>query len=214
MNNVYFVTGIDTNIGKSYATGWLAKRFAEKGLHVITQKMVQTGCTDISEDIVLHRKIQGIDIQQIDKEGVTCAYLFSYPCSPHLAAKMENRTIDINVIARNTKKLLSQYDIVVIEGAGGLLVPVDEQCTTADYLVAEQLPVVLVTSGKLGSINHTLLSLEVCRHRNIKVTMLIYNTYFDEDPIIIPETKNYLQNYLANYHQECEWIELPSLSDI
>ena len=78
---VLFITGIDTNIGKTFATGMIACALAEKGKKVITQKMIQTGCTEVSEDIEMHRKIQGIPFTEEDKAGLTCPYIFTYPCS-------------------------------------------------------------------------------------------------------------------------------------
>ena len=69
---VLFITGIDTNIGKTFATGMIACALAEKGKKVITQKMIQTGCTEVSEDIEMHRKIQGIPFTEEDKAGLTC----------------------------------------------------------------------------------------------------------------------------------------------
>ena len=88
---VLFITGIDTNIGKTFATGMIACALAEKGKKVITQKMIQTGCTEVSEDIEMHRKIQGIPFTEEDKAGLTCPYIFTYPCSPHMAAGKTGR---------------------------------------------------------------------------------------------------------------------------
>ena len=80
MGKVLFVSGIDTDIGKSIATGYYAKHLMQQGYSVITQKMVQTGCQDISTDIIVHRKIQGITLTEEDRQGITCPYLFDYPC--------------------------------------------------------------------------------------------------------------------------------------
>ncbi|SUB36632.1 dethiobiotin synthase-2 [Pasteurella multocida] len=66
----------------------------QQGASVITQKMIQTGCRGIAEDLLIHRKIQGIELTEEDKQGITCPYVFDYPCSPHLAAKLEQRTIE------------------------------------------------------------------------------------------------------------------------
>jgi dethiobiotin synthetase len=132
---VYFITGIDTNIGKTYATALLANRFTAQGKRVITQKMIQTGCLEISEDIVKHRELQQIELLPEDKTGITCPYLFSYPCSPHLAASIDGSTIDCNVITQATEQLQQHYEIVLLEGAGGLMVPIDQTQTTIDYVV-------------------------------------------------------------------------------
>ena len=85
-DNVYFISGIDTNIGKSYATGFIARTWNSEGRRTITQKLIQTGNTGMSEDIELHRRIMRCGLLPEDREGLTMPEIFSYPCSPHLAA--------------------------------------------------------------------------------------------------------------------------------
>lgn len=84
---VYFVSGIDTGIGKSYATGYLAREWNAQGIHTITQKFIQTGNTDLSEDIELHRQLMGTGLLQEDLNHLTMPEIFSYPCSPHWLPK-------------------------------------------------------------------------------------------------------------------------------
>ena len=196
MGKVLFVTGIDTNIGKTYATGLLAKAIAAAGKTVITQKMIQTGCERVSEDIEMHRKIQGIPFTEEDLEGVTCPYIFSYPCSPHMAAAKDGKIIDTNKIAAATELLREKYEYVLLEGAGGLMVPIDFTLLTIDYIRQHQYPVILVTNGRLGSINHTLLSLSACRQYGIEVAALVYNQYPEEDAEIEKNTLDYLKERL------------------
>lgn len=159
-SNIYFISGIDTDAGKSYCTAWYAKQLSLNGQRIITQKFIQTGNTGHSEDIDLHRRIMGTGYLPEDKEGLTMPEIFSYPCSPHLAAHIDNRPIDFNKIERSTQELARRYDTVFIEGAGGLMVPLTEEYLTIDYIAEKKYPLIFVTSGKLGSINHTLLSLE------------------------------------------------------
>ena len=118
MGKVLSVSGIDTDIGKSIATGYYAKYLMQQGYSVITQKMVQTGCQEISEDIVVHRKIQGIALTEEDRQGITCPYLFDYPCSPHMAARLQQTCIDEKIIEKSTALLAQNYDYVLLEGAG------------------------------------------------------------------------------------------------
>ena len=92
--NVYFVSGIDTDIGKSYATGYIARTWNGQGVRTITQKLIQTGNDGISEDIVLHRRIMDTGLLPEDREGLTMPEIYSYPCSPHLAAEIDGRPID------------------------------------------------------------------------------------------------------------------------
>mgnify|MGYP000071293916 CR=1 FL=1 len=124
--NVFFVSGIDTGIGKTVATGVFAKKLAEKGANPITQKLIQTGCEGISEDILEHRKVMGIPLTPEDRDFTTCPYVLKYPASPHLSCAMEGVKIDYSKIDACTKILSERYSHVIIEGAGGLMVPLEE----------------------------------------------------------------------------------------
>lgn len=211
MINELFITGIDTDIGKSIATGLLAKFLYHKGGNIITQKIVQTGCTDISEDIILHRKIMGATLFPEDREHLTCSYLFKHPASPHLAADMEHRQIDPSVILQDTVELKKKFDLVLIEGAGGLQVPLTRDMTLLDYIEQHQIPVVLVSSPKLGSINHTLLSLDAIRQRHLDLRGLIYNTHTGSDPYICADSKNVIETYLKQKKFRTTIVEIGTI---
>lgn len=211
--NVLFITGIDTNIGKTFATGIIARTFAEKGKKVITQKMIQTGCTEVSEDIEMHRHLQGIPFTEEDKAGLTCPYIFTYPCSPHMAAARDGRQIDLSVVTEATRRLQEEYEYVLLEGAGGLMVPNDFHSLTIDYVKEQGYPVILVTSGKLGSINHTLLSLYACKQYGIPVKALVYNLCPPTDALITDNTLEYLQQYLQREWPGTSLILLPEISE-
>lgn len=191
--NVLFISGIDTNVGKTIATGMIAKSLAKAGKKVITQKMIQTGCENVSEDIEVHRQIQGIPFTNEDTQGLTCPYIFTYPCSPHMAAAKDGRSIDLGTITQATRRLQEIYEYVLLEGAGGLMVPNDMESLTIDYIKEQSYPLILVTSGKLGSINHTLLSLYACERYGIKVKAIVYNQYPSLDPLIEANTLDYLK---------------------
>jgi len=186
---VLVVSGIDTGIGKTVATGLLARSFAGAGVRTITQKIAQTGCEGISEDIAAHRELMGIPLQQVDLDGTTCPCVFRFPASSHLAAAVEGREIDFMAIRRNTFKLQLRYDLVLLEGVGGLLVPLTPELLLADYVRDAGYGLVLVSSPRLGSINHTLLSLEACAARHIPVRGLIYNRFFEADEAIAADTR-------------------------
>ncbi|MCD8102976.1 MAG: dethiobiotin synthase [Alistipes sp.] len=217
MGKVYFISGIDTDAGKSYATGVLAARLMAQGKRVITQKFVQTGCGDatdaVSEDIALHRRIMGTGLLPEDTDGTTCPQKFAYPASADLAARLEGRSFELDVISRCTALLLTTYDTVLVEGAGGLMVPVAGYYTVIDYVSDRDLPLVLVTNPKLGSVNHTLLSLEACRTRGIEVEMVVYNHYPVTSDIITGDTRRYIKDYLAVNFPGCRFTEVPYLGD-
>lgn len=210
MASVYFISGIDTGIGKTYTTGYLAKLWNAQGQKTITQKLVQTGNTDLSEDIEQHRKIMGMGWFPEDETKLTMPEIFTYPASPHLATKIDGREIDFDKIADATQQLAAKYDVVLLEGAGGLMVPLTTKLLTIDYIAAQKLPVILVTSGRLGSINHTILSLEAVKSRGLDLYALAYNLNDEsQDALISQDTAEYLKAYLATHFPNSQWIDIP-----
>lgn len=207
----YFVTGIGTDVGKSWATGWLAKRYMEEGKSVITQKFIQTGNEGRSEDIEVHREIMGIGMTAEDIEMITAPEIFTYPCSPDLASKIDNRAINFNKIEKATEMLESRYDVVLIEGAGGIMVPLKGEYLTIDYIRDHRLPTIVVTNGQLGSINHTLLTLYAIKQYGIELAEVVYNHHFDKDPIICVDTIEYLKCYLANHFPAAHFSEMHTI---
>lgn len=207
---IYFVSGIDTGIGKTYTTGYLAKLWNEQGIRTITQKLIQTGNSDYSEDIEQHRAMMGCGMLAEDIAKLTMPEIFRYPASPHLAAKMEGREINFDAIQQATQTLAGAYDRVLIEGAGGLMVPLTEQLLTLDYIQQQNYPVILVTSGRLGSINHTLLSLSVLKHYGIRLHAVAFNHADDaQDQLIAQDTIRYLQQRMKTDFKDAEWWEIP-----
>ena len=213
--NIYFISGIDTGIGKTYATGFLAKIWNAQGIRTITQKLIQTGNTDLSEDIEQHRKIMGCGLLPEDQQKLTMPEIYSYPASPHLAARLDQRPVDFQKIEQATQQLAAQFDRVLLEGAGGLMVPLTEDLLTVDYIAAQQLPVILVTSGRLGSINHTLLSLELLKQRKIELYALAFNHADDaQDEVIAQDTIQYLQQCLQKDFSNAQWLDIPVFQEI
>lgn len=206
MKEIIFVSGIGTNVGKSYATGWLANKLNSEKKNAITLKMIQTGNDGYSEDIDIHRKIMGLPLLDEDKDFTTAPIIMTYPASPHLAAKIDHCTIDLSKIDRSIEKLFEKYDTILMEGAGGLMVPITETYTTIDYIREHNLPLALVTNGQLGSISHTLLALEAIKTRQIKLKYVVYNPYFDEDKIIAEETQKYFGEFLKKNFPETEYL--------
>jgi dethiobiotin synthetase len=204
---VYFITGIDTEIGKTMVTGLVARYFLRQGKSVLTQKLVQTGqIGSISEDILEHRRLLGIDLQSEDlpqslSDGtnvLTCPYSFAYPASPHLAAHLENRMIMPDNLTNAAKILQQRFDVLLIEGAGGFLVPLTSSLLTADYIEQQRYPIILVTSGRLGSINHTLLTIEAIRRRNLTITGLVVNQHPLQEETISNDSLHYFRQICPN----------------
>lgn len=201
-----FLSGIGTDIGKSYATAWYALRLMKEGFTVITQKFIQTGCRNESIDILTHRHLMKQPLLPVDRLHITAPVILSYPASPHLAAILDKTSIDLKVIDEATTMLKKEFDRVIIEGAGGLMVPVSEDYLTIDYITDRGLPLAFVTHGGLGSISDTLLALEAIKHRNIQLKCLIYNPFFDKDPIIAGDAREYMRRKLADIFPEAEFL--------
>lgn len=206
MSDIIFISGIDTDAGKTYATAWLAKHLMKKGQRVITQKFIQTGNSGYSEDIVKHRELMGTGLLPEDEDFTTSPIIFSYPASAQLAARLDGKEINLDKVRQSSAVLASRYDSVLVEGAGGLMVPVTDDYFTIDYVKDEKLPLALVTNGVLGSINHTILSLEAIKNRDITLRYLLYNTYFDNDTIIADDTRGFINRYLAKHFPESEML--------
>lgn len=211
MGEIIFVSGIDTDAGKSYCTGWMARRMIEEGKSVITQKFIQTGNHDFSEDIEVHRRLMGCGMLPEDLDHTTAPVIFSYPCSPQLAARIDRRDIPLDLIAESSRTLAGKYDIVLVEGAGGLMVPVTDDYFTIDYVATHHLPLALVAHGGLGSINHAILSLEAIKSRGIRLHSILYNRYFDSDPVIADDTRGFLTRYVARHFPSTPVIDIPRL---
>ncbi len=208
--SVYFISGIDTGIGKTYATGCLAKLWNAQGKKTITQKLIQTGNVDISEDIEQHREIMGIGWFPEDESKLTMPEIFTYPASPHLATKIDGREIDFQKIENATEQLAEKYEVVLLEGAGGLMVPLTTDLLIIDYVAEKKYPVILVTSGRLGSINHTILSLEAIKSRGLELYAVAYNLKDEsQDELISKDTAEYLKAYLAKHFPNSLWIDIP-----
>lgn len=203
------VTGIDTDIGKTIVTGLLARYLMRTGISVITQKVVQTGCTGISDDILLHRQLMGIDLTSEDREGITCPYLFQLPASPHLASREAKTGIDPEAIARATHQLEQRYDMVLLEGVGGMYVPLNDSLTLLDYLEQQRYPIIVVSSSRLGSINHTLLTLDVARQRQLEVLGIVYNLDAATRPEITADSKQVFSTFLRRFGFRDIVIPLP-----
>ncbi len=209
-SHIYFVSGIDTDAGKSYCTAWYAAQLMKEGKRTITQKFIQTGNVGHSEDIDLHRRLMGTGYLPEDREGLTMPEIFSYPASPDLASRIDQRPIDFSKIEQATQELARRYEVVLVEGAGGLMVPLKDEYLTIDYIAEKNYPLIFVTSGKLGSINHTLLSLEAIARRGITLDTVLYNLYPTiEDPTIQQDTKQYLKRYLERHFPQCRFLTVP-----
>jgi dethiobiotin synthetase len=205
----YFITGTDTGIGKTYSTGLAARFLHSRGRPVITQKIIQTGCEGVSEDILIHRKIMGTGL--LPEDGpLTCPCIMPFPASPHLAARLAGITLDMDRIGRTTDELARAYDYVLVEGCGGVHVPINEDATLLDYMEERRYPVLLVSSSRLGSINHTFLTLEALERRHIPVTGILYNRYPGAEALIEEDSRKMFLDRLELSGYPRTLIDIPA----
>lgn len=176
MNDALFITGTDTGAGKTVITGLLGRFLLEKGVNAVTQKWVQTGCTGFSEDIAVHLKLMNMDRSFIEGHiNDVAPYIFEFPASPHLAAGLEKKHIDISRIESSFIRLKERFEFVAVEGSGGLMVPLNETTTLIDIINDLDLKVLIVAENRLGGINQTILTVESLQRRNIRVVGIIFN---------------------------------------
>jgi dethiobiotin synthetase len=209
---ILFVTAIDTGVGKTFATGLLGRYLRRATPSVITMKLAQTGCEGISEDIIEHRRLMEIDLMPEDLDGTTCPYVFPVPASPHLAAREVGTPISPALLQRTVDDLAGRYEHVIIEGVGGLCVPLTETVTILDLVAEARYPTLVVSTPKLGSINHTLLTLEALKTRDVPIGGVLYNRHFEAPEAITNDSRDIFQNWLKQHHYPDTIIDLPHVN--
>ena len=171
-----FITGTGTNVGKTVVCGLLACFLREWGMRVTTQKWVETGVTDGPSDVDLHRRLMGYpDSTAVLPPADRCPYRLSLPGSPHLAAAREGRRVDPAVIESAYLRLAESHDAVLVEGAGGFLVPLSEELLTGDLVARIGLPLLVVVGNRLGCVNDALLTVEAARRRGVPLLGIVFN---------------------------------------
>lgn len=175
-----FITATDTDAGKTVATAGLLRALLGRGVEATAIKPVQTGCVagTLAPDVLCYRQA----IEDLPEMAVQpfAIQTFRIPCSPHLAAKLEQGCIDLDAILEHIRRVQGQGVFTVVEGAGGLLVPLGDGRTMLDLAQALALPVILVVANRLGAINHALLSLQALRQRGLDMLGVIMNRVTDE----------------------------------
>ncbi|TSA00659.1 MAG: dethiobiotin synthase [Deltaproteobacteria bacterium] len=171
-----FVTGTGTGVGKTVVCGLLAGFLRAQGMRVTTQKWVETGGTDGPSDVNVHRRLMGDPAPEPESPAADRSpYRFSLPASPHLAAAREGRRVDPAILEAAYRRLEGTHDAVLVEGAGGFLVPLSEELLTGDFVARIGLPVLVVAANRLGCVNDALLTAEAVRRRGLRLLGLVFN---------------------------------------
>ena len=161
----FFITGTDTGVGKTEVASYLAKMFSEKGFKVGVMKPVATGVRNFCRDALILKKASS------SKEPMDCINPVSMklPLAPLVASSIEKQNIDLKIIHRRFKKLSINNDIMIVEGIGGVMVPITrigiKTFYVLDMILKMKLPVIIVSRPNLGTINHTLLTIGMLNKR-------------------------------------------------
>ncbi|MBA5863763.1 MAG: dethiobiotin synthase [Nitrospira sp.] len=169
-----FMTGTDTAVGKTLVSAALVRRLVQLGRQVGVMKPVETGVDFVQPDHSDAARLMAA-ARVRDSLDLVSPYRFPAPLAPWSAASAERRVLDVSEIARRYDQLALRYPCVVVEGAGGLLVPMGSEWDMSDLIGRLGLPVVLVGRVGLGGINHALLTLEALERRRIRVLALLLN---------------------------------------
>jgi dethiobiotin synthetase len=195
-----FVTGTDTEIGKTLVSAALLRGFARAGLRAAAMKPIAAGAFEV--DGVWHNE----DADQLDAASsvllpptLRTPYLLKAPAAPHIVAALENVTLDIDRIVDCHAQALELADIVVVEGVGGFRVPLTDTHDTADLALALNLPVVLVVGMRLGCISHALLTAEAIAARGLHLAGWVANRV-DPDMSFADENIAAIRDRLKRQH--------------
>lgn len=174
-----FITATNTDVGKTYATSVLLKALAKEGLKVGYFKPIETGVVDKPVDGTSMLNL----VKSLNKDfDVTIdevvPYQFRLPAAPFVAKR--DRNIDLNFLIQRKNELQKLCDILIIEGAGGLMVPIEKNFFIIDLIKMFQSKAILISPSRLGSINDTLLSQEALKNRDVDFDWFI-NLYQDKD---------------------------------
>jgi dethiobiotin synthetase len=171
-----FITGTDSGVGKSVITGALARALFVQGMSVGVMKPIETGCRKRKGVLF---PADGAYLKRAACSDDTLAqivpYRYPHPLAPDVAARLAGNRLSLRRIVRRFETLGRRHDVTLVEGIGGLLVPLSPSCDLADLIVALNLPTLLVARSGLGTINHTLLTLRQGAERGVKFVGVILN---------------------------------------
>lgn len=181
-SNGFFVTGTDTEVGKTLVSGALILKLREQGMNAIGFKPVVAGTYQDAKGETLNEDLETIRIASNLSSGALtlCPYVLDQPAAPHLVAARQGLKLEMSVILQSFRNIQNQADCVVVEGAGGLLIPLNDQEDLAMFAQEIKLPIILVVGMKLGCINHALLTYEAIKARYLNIAGWVANTLSTE----------------------------------
>jgi dethiobiotin synthetase len=189
MSRGIFITGTDTGVGKTLVAAGIVRWLRSQWIDAVPMKPVQTGAEKhdsvlIAPDLEFCLSASGLQPDPDERRWMS-PYLYEPACSPHLAGRMAGRYPDISVIQKSSEIILRRRQAVIVEGAGGIMVPLNENETMLDLMKALGLPVVLVSRIALGAVNHALLSVNTLSTAGLDLAGIVFNQ--NEPPV--PENR-------------------------
>lgn len=173
----YFITGTDTGIGKTCFAAGLALAMKNSGIDVGVMKPFATGTPQKtgykSEDVKILVEASGTK----DNESLVNPYFFPIPASPYLAANKLKSAIDVSLVLDRFENLQSIHDSVLVEGIGGIMTPILKDYCVADLIKDMNLEAIIVTSSRIGTVNHTILTCDACKKYGIKTRGIVINNF-------------------------------------
>lgn len=184
-----FVTGTDTEVGKTVIAGAIANYFFRQGVRIAVSKPVATGCVRrregwVSEDAEFLASCADARFPL----DLICPQRYQEPLAPAVAADRAQQPLEWEAIDRSLRLMTAESDVIVVEGVGGILVPLDKQYTTLDLARWLNLPAVVVARAGLGTINHTLLTIEALRRAKMPIAGVVINRYPADSAGVAEET--------------------------
>jgi dethiobiotin synthetase len=167
----WFVTGTDTGVGKTHVTAALLRTAASRGLRCAALKPAETGCSAGQDPADAAALIEACG-RPLDPEDV-CPFRYREPLAPAVARELRQRTFDRAVVRAARERLAAHADLLLVEGAGGLLCPYPDNLSAADVAADLGLPLLIVARAGLGTVNHTLLTLAEARRRGLFVAGVV-----------------------------------------
>ncbi len=172
----YFITGTDTNVGKTVVTACLATLFKSRGEDVGVMKPIETGVdpecsSSANSDAKFLIEVSGVQ----DALEDVCPYRFKPAASPYQASRLEGKELDPKKILERFRTLQSRHSMMLVEGVGGLMVPITSCYNVVDLAIQVDLPLIIVSRIQLGTLNHTLLTINAARQHGLKVAGVILN---------------------------------------
>ena len=190
MRTGIFITGTDTGVGKTVVAAGLVMALKQRGLNVGYMKPIETGCVIMDGEIVAKDSRFVRDVTGIrDEMDLVCPYRLKAPAAPSIASRLEDVHISLNYIVDQYFQLSLLHEIVVVEGVGGLMVPLNNNELVTDLILALGVEAVIVSRPTLGTINHTLLTANMAKMLGIPVAGIIING-FGKEAIGLPERTN------------------------